>query len=472
MRLIFTTFLFALLTVTVGSSQLAPGSIGPNFIVDDLEGNEHVLYDYLDDGKIVIMDLYATWCGPCWSYHQQHILEDFYKEFGPDGTNEVMVLGVEADGSTNIDCIYGPTGCNSSTLGDWTEGISYPMIDNRAIAVDYQLSYYPTIYMIYPDRTVVETRQSSREEFIDFMSEGPVLSAGINPVFTESELTDGSFCQTEIDIDPSFTLQNLGEETITQADVMMMINGEVAYEAQWTGDIGPFQVIDDIDIPSFRVDDNAVLEFQFANINGDENSMLSHSSEVVLNSTNQVTITVNTDDSSVADGNFYVIRDENNNTIANVSLAENNATITTEHILPEAGCYTFIIFDNGVNGIAGGITISDEQGHQIYTNKGFFGSDIAFFNVAYMTNSVDLSNEVALTVSPNPASESLFLNFSENDMDFNIQLIDISGNSLINEKYIAGSLSHEIDVTQLPAGMYMLSMTNEQGYLTRRVIID
>jgi hypothetical protein len=141
----------------VAYAQIPDGSLAPDFDATDLNDNTYNLYTLLDQGYTVYLDISATWCGPCWNYHNSGALETIWDEHGPGGTNEAYVFMIEGDASTNEACLYGPSGCVGGTQGDWVSGTNYPIIhlEGPSIANAYQISYYPTIFMICPGDSLV-----------------------------------------------------------------------------------------------------------------------------------------------------------------------------------------------------------------------------------------------------------------------------------------------------------------------------
>ena len=72
-----------------------------------------------------------------------------------------MVYYIECDISTTIDDL---NGTGSDTQGDWVSNTNYPIIDAAFLGSMYQISAYPTIMMVCPDRTVKRLGTDSAAE--------------------------------------------------------------------------------------------------------------------------------------------------------------------------------------------------------------------------------------------------------------------------------------------------------------------
>ncbi len=151
-------FLFLLSSVNLFAT-LGDGDSAADFTVTDIDGQVHNLYDYLDEGYSVIVDMSATWCGPCWSFHQDGVLDDIWSDYGPSGEDMVITLLIEVDAATNQNCFFGSNGCNNSTFGDWSSGVDFPLANPPSseasdIAGDYSVTVLPTMYVISPNQQV------------------------------------------------------------------------------------------------------------------------------------------------------------------------------------------------------------------------------------------------------------------------------------------------------------------------------
>lgn len=97
MKRFFTLFIFLTLIHFQGFAQ-PTGDTFPDFTVVDIEGNTHHLQSYLDDGKTVLIDVFATWCGIC--VNSLPVVDELYETLGPDGDNSLVVLSFEKDPNT------------------------------------------------------------------------------------------------------------------------------------------------------------------------------------------------------------------------------------------------------------------------------------------------------------------------------------------------------------------------------------
>lgn len=150
--------LFALFVCIQTNAQLPDGSAAPDFILTDIvDSNTHRLYDYLDDGKTVFIEIFAAHCPSCWGYHQANTLKDLYNNYGPNGSDEVMVLALEYDEYNFYEAFIG-IGPAWVTAGNWLDGIPYPIFQveggARTVFDDYNVTFYPLVYMVCPNKTL------------------------------------------------------------------------------------------------------------------------------------------------------------------------------------------------------------------------------------------------------------------------------------------------------------------------------
>ena len=147
MKQFFTLFALCL------SFQLAFAQVSiteaPDFTLTDIHGEEHHLYDLLDDGKYVMIKLYAYWCGPCCS--TAPAVKEVYENFGCNSGN-LVVIGLEADGTLAQ---------TEAFENDCGAAGGFPVVsglDGGASAVVDQFNplAFPTVILVAPDRTIVE----------------------------------------------------------------------------------------------------------------------------------------------------------------------------------------------------------------------------------------------------------------------------------------------------------------------------
>ena len=262
-----TLLLGAFLLAALGANaQIADGTQAPDFTATDIDGNVHTLSEYLAAGKTVIMDISATWCGPCWNYHQTHALADFYESYGQGGSGEVVVLFVEGDGATTGDNLIGISG-PAYSQGDWTLHSPYPIIDDASISESYNLEHFPTVLRICPDGIMYEIGQMTAAQLKATVNaecltpETPL--AGVND---KARLDVASIRYCGENGAYKAIIKNLGTAPLTTATIVLKEGETVLSTKDYTGSLNQYSnatiTFDDVE---FTEGEHSVV---ITNVNG------------------------------------------------------------------------------------------------------------------------------------------------------------------------------------------------------------
>lgn len=122
-----------------GNVGLDVGQTPPAFTLKDIAGNDVSLSDFA--GKVVVLDLWATWCPPC--RQEIPVLVELYEQFKEQG---LVVVGVGMD-EGGADALRPFAEANKMT---------YPvLVGDKAVGEAYKVTSIPTTFIIGRDGAIV-----------------------------------------------------------------------------------------------------------------------------------------------------------------------------------------------------------------------------------------------------------------------------------------------------------------------------
>ena len=481
-------------TLSTSWAQLPDGSVAPDFTLTDINGQSHNLYSYLDQGKTVILDFSATWCGPCWDLHQQNTLKDLYNAFGPEGTDNLMVFKLECDPGTGLNELNGI----GNTQGDWITGTPYPILDGQAVynvSNTYQVPGYPTWYTVCPSGILTASDWNGQgyntvPQHVQ-IAFGDCENAITGPAATMSYSGDEFYC-AENNWEASGTLINLGETDITSAVFEVNFNGNTE-TVTYDGPLSPNGTTA-VNLGTFDAE-TGMLEATLVSLNGEPR--YAPTSQNISNSVstlNQIVVEIKPD--PWAEEVSWEIRDENNEVVAGATCAPvpeiswDALEVVQEWsvTLPNLGCYEFRLLDSGGDGMSAG----SPDGQTVFYPTAYAYSDggpfqlttIMAFNTAQgddFTDSLVKGFEVTsisttgveeaeafekANLFPNPALGQTTIVYSlEQSRDVTIEITNAMGQQvrlLELGSLSAGEHRTNLDLNGFNAGMYNVVIRADQ----------
>jgi peroxiredoxin len=118
------------------------GKTAPDFTLPDLNGETVHLNDFR--GKPVLLNIFATWCGPC--VDEMPLIQQVYETRAPDGL-VVLVMN---------------TGESADEVRQFMQenGYTFPVVldGDQSVTQKYSVRGIPTTFFIDSDGVIVETR--------------------------------------------------------------------------------------------------------------------------------------------------------------------------------------------------------------------------------------------------------------------------------------------------------------------------
>ncbi|MDO8367966.1 MAG: T9SS type A sorting domain-containing protein [Saprospiraceae bacterium] len=491
------------------SAQLQDGSVAPDFIAQDILGQTHHLYDILDSGKIVVIEISATWCAPCWVYHSSDALQKLYDTHGPAGDDKLRVFWVEGDPNTNLNCLYGPNGCNGGSAGNFVAGTTYPILDNTAIANAFQITYYPSIFVICPNKRTFQVDPLNADGLWEKARQCPVAfganNAGIFQHDPGTELSE--LCGVQ-ELAPNFALTNLGNLPLTAASIELKWDNITVQTLQWSGYLSTYDEAH-IYFADQSLSNAGILKTTITNINNgtgdDDFSNNVHNNIFTLaqqfNSA-QVLLKIRTD--NYGEETYWEVRDDlgtvlehggNQNVGPNGGGAyplgtpigpgsyPNLALIRDTLELPANGCYSIHFSDGYGDGMCCDFGTGyyrlfnlDNPGTPLISGGEFENYSRRAFGAGVLSAVTDLEQIGDIQLFPNPASDFLNIEIGAGSgAEISGQIFNTLGqlqHSISAEKSAYGGNEWHLPVSGWPEGVYFLQMKIGSGTVTKRFSVS
>ncbi|MFT5020472.1 MAG: hypothetical protein ACI9CU_001870 [Polaribacter sp.] len=304
-------------------------------------------------------------------------------------------------------------------------------------------------------------------------------------------------CENEIS--PMVTIQNMGNENMTNLGIAYSVNGGPTMTYNWTGSVATAASVD-VMLPAISFTHLAENTFWVAtsgpNGQADQvssNDIATQTFSPSKNSGNTVDLEIVTDDWGyetyweIQDASGALVQSGGNPAVgingggAQTAAAgdpgayANNTTINEQVTLSGTGCHTlFVVDDYGDGFVEGGYELSS-AGTVLYDGQGIGAGEDRTFNVGGTNGINDLELVNNVSVYPNPFSNNAQVNFNLIEAGVvSLEVYNVLGSKVISENLgekTTGAHTTSISAQGLDAGVYMVNLLVEGSIFSTRVSI-
>lgn len=437
-------------------------------------------------------------------------IEAYYTDNSPAATNKLTVMllqnninGPQTGGSTYNPTMINPDGTyrhmhalrDVITPGATGEDIS-PTTQGSLIQRTYNYAVPATIGTIPVDVSNLEILVLVAEGVSNIINVArvPISYTGLttnNNAQVQSVTAENNICVNTIT--PSFSLRNMGNATMTTAEISYSVNGGTPQTYTWNGSLSSLSSIN-VSLPAITFNLNAsnTLDVNVTSVNGGTDDDPSNNSGTAnFNKTTSVTNTLNITLNLVQDQygseiTWKFFNAAGTQIAAGGPYANLSAVGTQLHThninLPANGCYRFVLYDSYGDGInsgygVGSATILNGSGATVYFNNGQYTTQSTRWFEANTSVGIEENSLVnSISIFPNPVVGKSTIDFNLTQVnDVTIKVLNNIGQVMMNEnlgKLNAGHQTYTLDASALSSGLYFVEIQTGNSVVTRKISVS